>query len=186
MFRRGKDNLNALAYALFGLLCIFIAMEEISWGQRILDFNTPDPFRKQNIQNEFNLHNLGPVQKLLFLFYSLVGGYACLSGALWAVPKLRRQRWFLFLSVCPCLCLYFMPVLVYGVYRLRLGSWAEMRLHLSHEQARMISLVQEPVELGLAAGFLLVVVSAWMRLRRDTPDRSTITADEGDSLNRIP
>lgn len=166
-FRRAKDGLNALAYAFFGLLCVFIAMEEISWGQRVFDFGTPDAF-KSNIQDEFNLHNLGPIQKLLFLFYTLVGAYACLSGFLWAVPALRRRRRFLFLSVCPCLCFYFLPVVVYGVYRLRLGSWSKMRLHLSHQEARMISIIQEPVELGLAVGFFLIAIAAWLRQRRET------------------
>jgi ABC-type Fe3+ transport system permease subunit len=104
---------------------------------------------------------------MLFLFYSLVGGYACISGVLWAMPALRRQRWFGFLSVCPCLCFYFLPVLIYGVYRLKLGNWTEMRLHLSHDQARMISLIQEPVELGLAAGFLLITAAAWQRVTRE-------------------
>jgi len=33
-----------------------IAMEEISWGQRIFDFNTPDWF-PENRQQETNLHN---------------------------------------------------------------------------------------------------------------------------------
>jgi len=38
----------------FGLF--LIAMEEISWFQRIIDFKTPDAF-KSNGQREFNLHN---------------------------------------------------------------------------------------------------------------------------------
>jgi hypothetical protein len=41
-FWRAADKLNALAYGLFGLLCVFIAMEEISWGQRIFGFSTPE------------------------------------------------------------------------------------------------------------------------------------------------
>ena len=165
-FWQGTDKLNAPAYGLFGLLCIFIAMEEISWGQRIIGFETPDALGN-NIQDEFNLHNIGPIQKLLFLFYSLVGAYACVSAALWTVPALRKQRWFQFLSVCPYLLLYFLPVMVYGIYRLRIGNWREMRLQFPHNEARMISLIQEPVELGLAVGFLLVAVAAWIRLRRE-------------------
>ncbi len=31
--------------------------EEISWGQRILDFDTPDAVQAINVQGEFNIHN---------------------------------------------------------------------------------------------------------------------------------
>ena len=42
---------------------IFIAGEEISWGQRIFSFSTPEILTAINDQNEFNLHN---VNKKLF------------------------------------------------------------------------------------------------------------------------
>jgi hypothetical protein len=38
---------------------IFFAGEEISWGQRILGFGTPEIMRDTNQQGEFNIHNLG-------------------------------------------------------------------------------------------------------------------------------
>jgi len=40
------------------LLLFFGAGEEISWGQRILHFMTPDSINKINAQHEFNIHNL--------------------------------------------------------------------------------------------------------------------------------
>ena len=42
----------------FGLLFLFGAMEEISWGQRILGIESPEWFLKHNRQFETNLHNL--------------------------------------------------------------------------------------------------------------------------------
>ena len=39
------------------LICLFIAGEEISWGQRIIGWNTPDFFAARNFQQETNLHN---------------------------------------------------------------------------------------------------------------------------------
>jgi len=40
-------------------LVFFLAFgEEISWGQRIFDFATPEALKEINIQDEFNLHNL--------------------------------------------------------------------------------------------------------------------------------
>jgi hypothetical protein len=45
------------------LLCLafvvfFGAGEEISWGQRILGFKTPDSLAAVNVQHEFNIHNI--------------------------------------------------------------------------------------------------------------------------------
>jgi hypothetical protein len=45
----------------FGLLAIvfFVGFgEEISWGQRLFGYSTPEAVNSQNIQGEFNLHNL--------------------------------------------------------------------------------------------------------------------------------
>ncbi|NOS99971.1 MAG: tetratricopeptide repeat protein [Phycisphaerales bacterium] len=44
----------------FGLLavaCFYVAMEEISWGQRVLGFASPEFFRQHNLQGETNVHN---------------------------------------------------------------------------------------------------------------------------------
>lgn len=43
---------------LFALLFFFAFGEEISWGQRIFNFETPQAIKEMNIQGEFNLHNL--------------------------------------------------------------------------------------------------------------------------------
>lgn len=52
-FRRKK-----LIHLVFALV-FFIGMgEEISWGQRIFNFQSPEYFRENNIQSEFNFHNL--------------------------------------------------------------------------------------------------------------------------------
>lgn len=43
---------------LLALLFFFAFGEEISWGQRIFNFETPEAIKANNIQEEFNLHNL--------------------------------------------------------------------------------------------------------------------------------
>ena len=42
----------------FGVLLFLAAMEEISWGQRILGIETPEPLKAVNAQDEINVHNL--------------------------------------------------------------------------------------------------------------------------------
>jgi hypothetical protein len=49
-------------YLLFALAFLFAAGEEISWGQRILNFDTPSTIGAINAQDEFNFHNLNFIQ----------------------------------------------------------------------------------------------------------------------------
>ena len=46
------------ALLVFALLSGLAAMEEISWGQQLFAFKTPDWFFDWNVQGETNLHNL--------------------------------------------------------------------------------------------------------------------------------
>ncbi|WP_129790761.1 hypothetical protein [Sphingosinicella sp. CPCC 101087] len=56
---RRRDGPAALIVAA-GLCAVLavIGMEEISWGQRLLGFATPEPLAEVNWQQEFNFHNL--------------------------------------------------------------------------------------------------------------------------------
>ncbi len=49
---------KALVFAGLGLLCLFVAGEEVSWGQRILGFTPPGYFAYHNVQREVTIHNL--------------------------------------------------------------------------------------------------------------------------------
>lgn len=52
------EKLRRLSYLLLGILMLICAGEEISWGQRIFDWKTPELFGRLNAQDETNLHNL--------------------------------------------------------------------------------------------------------------------------------
>ena len=53
-FKRNK-NIFVLGLAMM----FFIGMgEEVSWGQRLIGFKTPDEIKKVNVQRETNIHNL--------------------------------------------------------------------------------------------------------------------------------
>lgn len=65
--------------ALVALFCLFVAGEEISWGQRLLGFTPPEYFLAHNYQQEANLHNFadlfgrpGPVLAALLAAYGLL------------------------------------------------------------------------------------------------------------------
>jgi hypothetical protein len=58
---------------IFGLAWLIFAIEEISWGQRILGIVTPDFFNKYNHQQELNIHNfLNPIINYLYLPFFLI------------------------------------------------------------------------------------------------------------------
>ncbi|MBN1264017.1 MAG: hypothetical protein JXA25_00885 [Anaerolineales bacterium] len=46
------------SYTIAAAIVLIIALEEISYGQRIFGWNTPEFLQKSNIQGETNLHNL--------------------------------------------------------------------------------------------------------------------------------
>ncbi|TCK17155.1 tetratricopeptide repeat protein [Thiogranum longum] len=87
--RRQRPFFILLSIALF-----YVVMEEISWGQRLFGFETPDFFRRYNLQDETNIHNLlvGPVSTLTkqFIEYALASALT-LYGLVY--PLLIRARW---------------------------------------------------------------------------------------------
>ncbi len=67
----------------FALLFIFVAMEEISWGQRKIGVETPDALEEINEQGELNIHNLHTD-----LFHVLLWGGSLLLGVF--IPLLNN------------------------------------------------------------------------------------------------
>ncbi len=76
---------------LVGLFCIFVAGEEISWGQRLIGYTPPGVFLEHNTQQEANVHNFADVfgrPKWMLIF--ALGGYSLLVPALARVGATRR------------------------------------------------------------------------------------------------
>jgi len=61
LWRSGRPGLGALFF-LFACCCLFAAGEEISWGQRVLGFGTPEELAAVNGQEELNVHDVVEVQ----------------------------------------------------------------------------------------------------------------------------
>jgi len=73
-FRRWRSvslgwKFTLVSWAIIGAT-VFVAGEEISWGQRLLQLETTDYFKEYNDQEELNLHNLRvgdvKINKLIF------------------------------------------------------------------------------------------------------------------------
>jgi len=110
-----------------GFLLLFGAMEEISWGQRILDIKSPDWFLKHNRQAETNIHNLviygENLNKLVFgkILSILVAIYFLFVPLLYRLnerPKGFVDRWRIPVAQNYQILLY---IIVAFVIRLHLG-----------------------------------------------------------------
>ncbi len=70
--RRSTSRLQKMIWIAIGLVAIFIAGEEISWGQHLFKWSVPEELRKINYQKEINIHNLDvlyPVNRKLNDFF---------------------------------------------------------------------------------------------------------------------
>lgn len=68
-------------YLLAAAGCLFVAGEEISWGQRLLGFATPDFFAGFNVQGETTFHNYRPAYQFLdsFTMHKALTLFFCLA-----------------------------------------------------------------------------------------------------------
>ena len=81
------------AYVLGGMAMAFAAGEEISWGQRIFGFATPDLLMRLNDQEEFNVHNItNGVFDIIYLNGMLIlcmvtsAAFFCRKDRLFGIP----------------------------------------------------------------------------------------------------
>jgi hypothetical protein len=106
----GRDWPFTVLYGGMAVAFLVVCLEEISWGQRIFQVESPDFFRETNIQREIGIHNLQGIHALLHPAYIVVGftgafGALVLSRLLNAPERAIVTR----LLPSPSLFLYFFP-----------------------------------------------------------------------------
>ncbi|MDH3749790.1 MAG: tetratricopeptide repeat protein [Gammaproteobacteria bacterium] len=81
-------------FALLAIACSYVVLEEISWGQRIFGFETPEFLKARNLQGEANLHNLftGPHKTLLKDLISIAVSVSIVGFGL-LYPLLLSRKW---------------------------------------------------------------------------------------------
>ena len=89
---RQRRTSGALPWFLVGLslFCVFVAMEEISWGQRVFGHRPPDYFLAENFQQELNLHNIASTDVRMNAFRAIILGYGVLLPLMALIPFCRR------------------------------------------------------------------------------------------------
>lgn len=126
-------------FAVLALACFYAAGEEISWGQRIFEYEVPEIFEEQNLQNETNLHNFltGPESGVRgdIVKYAVILGVLC-YGVLfpWLLGRgARLSRLLVDIGVAPpprYLAPYFLAagVLEIGLFHFNEAEVAEVLL----------------------------------------------------------
>jgi hypothetical protein len=153
-----KERILAILFFLAGLVCFFVAGEEISWGQRLLGINTPEYIAETNIQDEITLHNYGSIFGYVYRGYMLIGLIG--STAWFFFKKLKHKlsnRLKLILSnLIPewYLSLYFAPAFFY--------NWDRFYLRPRTGEA----LWEEPMELLLMSGISIFFGIKYLRIRK--------------------
>jgi hypothetical protein len=164
----------AVLYLLAGIGVVFIAGEEISWGQRIIGWATPESIAAINKQEETNIHNVGLVLRVFNAATLTIALLAIvLPIARWTIWPNRGRSAAAFalippLALAPAFALAF-------VYR-------AMRFVIVPEAGFSLTKYQEATELAfylalLSFGLLLVRVFRHEAARQ--PDVSAASAASG-------
>lgn len=145
--------------ALVALFCLFVAGEEISWGQRLVGYEAPTVFLEHNRQQETTLHNFAAIFGKPK--WSLAAALFAFGVAAPLIATFRRGRELLervrltppALSLLPWFAAL---VLLLAWYPVRYsGEWVEMI-------AGFLFLVSSPINGVLASGAIALAGAALM------------------------
>lgn len=158
-----------LLYLIVALGTFFIAGEEISWGQRIFGWETPETLATVNYQNETTFHNIGSAHQPFIYAVMLGGMYGTLIPLLWLAFWNERPHSPLSALFVPPLCLVPAFVMPFGYRFIRLLFDLDTRFP---RLIFPITSFSEVTELCLYFG---VLVLAWLNLRRRQPEVMKLT-----------
>jgi hypothetical protein len=137
--------------ALFGLAMLFVALSEVSFGQRLIGLETPETLLRVNRQKEITVHNIHGIEFVVYrVMPHVILAYALLSRQ--ATRRLEGgllSRDLLAVAPMPWYSVgYFVPMALFSAKQQIVGPTAVFK-------------DQEPSELFLGIGFLLVAINAW-------------------------
>jgi hypothetical protein len=210
-----KTTVKPLAYLAFAVFLFLAAGEELSWGQRIFDFGTPEAVQAINSQDETSLHNLygdehgeNLSSRLFQAAWVFLGVGVPVAAAAWA-PMGRFLRsmlpvfpvWLALLFVGQQLLWYPVqadfrddPAAWNGTFRgaideppFRVDTRAEALERGTGSPAGLSEIMETNIELLLAVGAFCMLV-ATPRRRADTgthPDLADIETNSGSQLIHV-
>lgn len=147
------------------LFCALVAMEEISWGQRLLGFRPPEYFLEHNYQQELNVHNTLGKDLREAVLAGIILGFGVILPMLARLTPTRRllERfgvWSPPLGLVPgflaCFALYVTYPVDYS------GEWAEAMLGVSFLFTSLLRAERLAISetLGLVGAIVVALVLA--------------------------
>jgi tetratricopeptide (TPR) repeat protein len=157
---KNKLTVHGVLYVILSIGLFFIAMEEISWGQRIFNITTPDLFSKHNRQYEMNIHNMDVIGKsLLNKAYILLGAYGAFAWLFVRTFMLRAK------TKCEHIINFVVPdwyVSSYFFFVFLIYIFLDFMN--PYPGGFLLWKDQEPAELSLALGFFSFVIDNYIKL----------------------
>ena len=94
--KKHRRHIRLLFYV-FGIGLLFIFLEEISYGQHIFKWETPELFKPYNFQEETNVHNIfNPFYRFIYPLFGF--GLFGICSALWFFNKIPAPLWLMFIT----------------------------------------------------------------------------------------
>jgi hypothetical protein len=152
MFRH-DSGLEGFVEIVFSLGVLFVALEEISWGQFVFGYSIPDFFIFNNLQQETNLHNLGFFQNLTHLAYIAVGlifSFGRILSSIHLLAPIIRK---------------IIPDWKYIGFNLPLAIYYYLFFYTSYQIYIINYVAQEYFEFMFSLGLLIFIFSSWRRQR---------------------
>lgn len=150
---------TGLLYLIATVATVFILGEEISWGQRILGWATPEDLANLNRQGETNIHNIGQtlrVMNLLMMTAAFVAVAVPVAWRIWAGYRTRHLEEYLLV-----------PPLFLATSFLFAAAYRLVRVTFVPEGRFVISHFQEVAELAFYFALVVFAFLVFRRLRRD-------------------
>jgi hypothetical protein len=159
-------------FLILSLGFLFVAGEEISWGQRLFNIEGHELFRGEkslprlgnNVQSETNLHNFAAIHSKVGYMYLGIGAYGIFS---WLVAciltktlKLKKEikKYLKYFTVPPYLFLYFFATAINLKVVSRRGVGPQ-----EYELAELI----------LSLGILITMIIYYISAKKDFPEKKS-------------
>lgn len=142
---------------------LFAGGEEISWGQRLFGWETPQELIDINDQGETNLHNIGillDITNLAMFATGLYGTFAYLVNRKLHFARFWDQGDHLFVPPF-FLATYFLPILIFRILRITIFTESNFTLNRLAEWSEMV----------VAVGILLFLWLAFLRVTAPASDQ---------------
>ena len=148
-----------------GVFCFVVAMEEISWGQRIFAYRPPAYFLEHNFQQELNFHNVISTKLRKLALKMVILGYGVVLPLLGLQPGIKRLFARMGVVVPPLALMpsFFATFILYQRY----DGFAWLNDDWDSDWWSRWSLTGEWVEIMLGFGFLFTAIVALVAFRGD-------------------